>query len=38
MAGRLRLLAVPLLLVLGPSAALGLIGYKWLRLERLQEA
>ena len=37
MAGRLRLLAVPLLLVLVPSAALGLIGYRWLRLERLQE-
>jgi hypothetical protein len=40
MAGRLqlRLLAVPLLLVLVPCAAIGIIGYQWLRLERAQEA
>jgi len=36
--GRLRLLAVPLLLVLVPCAAIGVIGYQWLRLERVQEA
>jgi two-component system phosphate regulon sensor histidine kinase PhoR len=38
MAGRLRLLAVPLLLVLVPCAAIGAVGYQWLRLERAQES
>lgn len=38
MGGRLRLLVVPLLLVLVPCAAVGVIGYQWLRLERAQQA
>ncbi len=38
MGGRLRLLVVPLLLVLVPCAAVGVIGYQWLRLEQAQQA